>query len=36
MGPFSYTKKMYGNIVPTPLQRWSCDKYNMQRQLVGI
>ena len=27
---------MYGNIVPTPLQPWSCDKFNMQRQLVGV
>jgi len=29
-------QKMYGNVVITPLQPWSCDKYNTQRQVVGI
>jgi len=36
MGTLSHTKKIYGNIVPTPLPPWSCDKSRMQRQLVGI
>ena len=39
MGTLSHTKKMYSNVVPTRSHSttpWSCDKYNMQRQLAGI
>jgi len=35
MGTLSHTKKqIMGTSFPLPL--WSCDKSNMQRQLVGI